>query len=88
MEELHQSQLDKLIGSQTRARISMEKSHTKLLRKASKNRGNVEVMQQRFKLELQELLVLQDGQVSCLCSVVVVVAGVLRIMVLCIVVKL
>jgi hypothetical protein len=63
VEEQHQGQLDKLIAAQTRARINMEKSHTKSLKKLAKVGENTEVKQQEFKGELQTLLHEQEEQV-------------------------
>lgn len=57
-------QLDKLIRSQTRDRIALEKSHTKSLKKIAKCGKNVEEKQLVFKGELQEMLNTQDHQVS------------------------
>lgn len=61
-EEQHQQQLDKLIASQTRARINLEKTHTKTLKKLAKVGENTELKQQAFKGELQVLLQQQEEQ--------------------------
>ena len=62
-EEQQQLQLDKLIASQTRARIALEKTHTKTLKKIAKCGENTEQKQQAFKGELQAMLQTQDQQV-------------------------
>ncbi|CAL1539426.1 unnamed protein product [Lymnaea stagnalis] len=60
MEEHHQLALGKLISSQTKSRISMEKYHSKVLKKMAKEGKNVEQKQNQLKGELQELLTIQD----------------------------
>ena len=62
-EEQQQLQLDKLIASQTRARIALEKTHTKTLKKMAKCGENTDQKQQTFKGELQAMLQTQDQQV-------------------------
>ncbi|XP_059176401.1 1-phosphatidylinositol 4,5-bisphosphate phosphodiesterase classes I and II-like isoform X4 [Physella acuta] len=60
MEENHQLMLGKLISGQTKSRISMEKYHSKVLKKMAKEGKNVEQRQNQLKRELQELLTIQD----------------------------
>ena len=62
-EEQQQLQLDKLIASQTKARIALEKTHTKTLKKMAKCGENTEEKQQAFKGELQAMLHTQDREV-------------------------
>ncbi|XP_076463725.1 1-phosphatidylinositol 4,5-bisphosphate phosphodiesterase beta-1-like [Babylonia areolata] len=62
MEEQHQIQLDKLIAAQTKARISMEKLHTKTLKKMQKNKEDSEGKKQVFMGELQGLLQAQGQE--------------------------
>ncbi|XP_070179515.1 1-phosphatidylinositol 4,5-bisphosphate phosphodiesterase classes I and II-like [Littorina saxatilis] len=62
LEEQQQMQLDKLIASQTRARIALEKTHTKTLKKMAKCGENTEQKQQVFKGELQAMLQAQDQE--------------------------
>ncbi|XP_055878917.1 1-phosphatidylinositol 4,5-bisphosphate phosphodiesterase beta-1-like isoform X4 [Biomphalaria glabrata] len=60
LEEQHQMLLGKLISNQTKTRISMEKNHSKVLKKVAKEGKNVEQKQNQLKGELQELLTIQD----------------------------
>lgn len=64
MEENHQLMLGKLISGQTKSRISMEKYHSKVLKKMAKEGKNVEQRQNQLKRELQELLTIQDLKVG------------------------
>ncbi|KAL8603606.1 hypothetical protein ACOMHN_005548 [Nucella lapillus] len=61
-EEQQQLQLDKLIAAQTKARIAMEKSHTKALKKMAKCGEGTDSKQQEFKGELQLMLQAQDQE--------------------------
>ncbi|BFZ08025.1 hypothetical protein BsWGS_11064 [Bradybaena similaris] len=60
MEEQHQLILGKLISGQTKSRISMEKHHSKVLKKMAKEGANTDLKQAQLKGELQELLTIQD----------------------------
>ncbi|CAG5124299.1 unnamed protein product, partial [Candidula unifasciata] len=60
MEEQHQFFLGKLISGQTKARISVEKRHSKILRKMAKEGIETEEKQNLLKKEMQELLTIQD----------------------------
>ncbi|XP_076443085.1 1-phosphatidylinositol 4,5-bisphosphate phosphodiesterase classes I and II-like [Babylonia areolata] len=51
-----QGQVDKLIVSQTKARMSLEKAHTKTLKKMAKCGDNTEDKKQVFKGEMETLL--------------------------------
>ena len=62
-EEQQQQQLDKLITSQTKARIALEKSHTKSLKRIAKVGEDTDSKQQEFKGELQDLLQKQEEEV-------------------------
>ncbi|BFZ12494.1 hypothetical protein BsWGS_15532 [Bradybaena similaris] len=60
MEEQHQLLLGKLISGQTKARISMEKRHSKMLKKMAKEGKETEEKQNLLKGEMQDLLTIQD----------------------------
>ncbi|KAL8572076.1 hypothetical protein ACOMHN_026701 [Nucella lapillus] len=60
----HQSQVDKLIVSQTKARMSLEKSHTKTLKKLTKCGDNTEEKKQAFKGEMETLLKTQGQELE------------------------
>ncbi|RUS73878.1 hypothetical protein EGW08_018364 [Elysia chlorotica] len=60
LEVQQQVAVDKLISSQTKTRISMDKHHSKILKKMAKEGKSTEQKQNQLKGELQELLTIQD----------------------------
>ena len=63
LEVQQQIAVDKLMSTQTKTRISMDKQHSKILKKMAKEGKSTEQKQNQLKGELQELLTIQDLKV-------------------------